>query len=78
MNRPERGTGKGIHSFQSTLLAEITFVESISDGVVRHTLFQGIRTDKPARDIIRRSWCPRRRGDNLLRRRMRWRPRPRD
>lgn len=79
MNRPEGVDGKGIHSFQPTLLSEVTFAESTSDGVVIHALFRGSRTNKPAQDIIRRSRRPRRRGDSLPRRRwMTWLPRPGD
>lgn len=78
MNRPEGVDGKGIHWLQSTLLAEVTFAEITSDGVVRHAVFQGVRTDKPAQDIIRRSRRLRR-GDESLPRRswMTWLPRPR-
>ncbi|GLH44635.1 hypothetical protein RS3R6_08860 [Pseudomonas atacamensis] len=76
MNRSEGFDGKCIHWLQPTLLAEVSFAEITSDGVVRHAVFQGIRTDKPAQDISGRSLRLRRRGESLPRRNwMTWLPR---
>ncbi|WP_406822184.1 DNA ligase D [Pseudomonas sp. KnCO4] len=58
MNPPKGVDGKGIHWLQPTLLAEVTFAEITSDGVVRHAVFQGIRTDKPAQDITEEKPAP--------------------
>ncbi|CAG8868738.1 Multifunctional non-homologous end joining protein LigD [Pseudomonas fluorescens] len=51
VNPPKGVDARGIHWLKPTLLAEVTFAEITSDGVVRHAVFQGIRTDKPAKDI---------------------------
>ncbi len=48
MNRPEGVDGKDMHSFQPTLLSEVTFAERTSDGVVIHALSRVIgRTSLP-------------------------------
>ncbi|MGN8258765.1 DNA ligase D [Pseudomonas sp. SMSB3] len=58
MNPPKGVDGKGIHWLQPTLLAEVTFAEITSDGVVRHAVFQGVRTDKPVQDITEEKPAP--------------------
>jgi bifunctional non-homologous end joining protein LigD len=50
-NPPKGLDGKGIHWLKPRLLAEVTFAEITSDGVVRHGVFQGLRADKPAKEI---------------------------
>ncbi|MEN5107273.1 DNA ligase D [Pseudomonas sp. TWI672] len=50
-NPPKGVDAKGIHWLKPELLAEVMFAEITSDGVVRHAVFHGIRTDKPAKDI---------------------------
>ncbi|EJN39624.1 DNA ligase D [Pseudomonas sp. GM84] len=58
MNPPKGVDGKGIHWLRPTLLAEVTFAEITSDGVVRHAVFQGIRTDKPVQEITEEKPAP--------------------
>jgi bifunctional non-homologous end joining protein LigD len=41
------------HWVEPVLLAEVTFSEWTKDGHVRHPVFHGVRTDKPAKAIIR-------------------------
>jgi bifunctional non-homologous end joining protein LigD len=43
------------HWVQPKLVAEISFADWTPDGHVRHAVFQGLRTDKPARSITRES-----------------------
>lgn len=41
------------HWVKPTLIAEVSFGEWTSSGSVRHAVFQGLRSDKPARSITR-------------------------
>ena len=41
------------HWVEPVLVAEVTFGEWTSSGHLRHSVFQGLRTDKPAKSIIR-------------------------
>ncbi|HDZ56980.1 MAG TPA: DNA ligase D [Pseudomonas xinjiangensis] len=50
-NPPKGYEAKGVHWLKPELLAEIAFAEMTSDGSVRHAVFHGLRTDKPAKDI---------------------------
>lgn len=56
-NPPKGVDAKGIHWLKPELLAEVMFAEITSDGVVRHAVFHGIRTDKPA-DITEEKPAP--------------------
>ncbi|HEN8727070.1 TPA: DNA ligase D [Pseudomonas putida] len=51
VNPPKGIDARGIHWLRPELLAEVMFAEITSDGVVRHAVFHGIRTDKPVKDI---------------------------
>lgn len=51
VNPPKGVDARGIHWLKPELLAEVMFAEITSDGVVRHAVFHGTRTDKPAKDI---------------------------
>jgi bifunctional non-homologous end joining protein LigD len=42
-----------VHWVKPELVAEISFTEWTRDGRLRHPVFQGLRTDKAARDIVR-------------------------
>ena len=51
---PQRSwTGKGRHWVAPRLVCEVAFSEWTEDGRLRHPSFQGLRADKPAKDIIR-------------------------
>ncbi|MEJ0100450.1 MAG: DNA ligase D [Pseudomonadota bacterium] len=43
----------GVHWVKPTLVAEVTFSQWTSDGHLRHPVFHALRTDKPARAIVR-------------------------
>jgi bifunctional non-homologous end joining protein LigD len=46
-------TGPGVHWVEPRLVAEVAFSEWTDDGRLRHPSFQGLRLDKPARDVVR-------------------------
>lgn len=48
---PTGAEAKGVHWLKPQLLAEVAFAQMTRDGVVRHSVFHGLRDDKPARDI---------------------------
>ncbi|WP_296185999.1 DNA ligase D [Pseudomonas sp. UBA1879] len=52
VNPPTGFEAKGVHWLKPLLLAEVAFAEITQDGSVRHAVFQGLRTDKPAKAII--------------------------
>lgn len=47
-----------VHWVQPSLLAEVSFAEWTRDGHIRHAVFHGLRTDKPAKAIVRESSMP--------------------
>ncbi len=47
------GGGRGTHWVRPELVAEVSFGEWTESGHVRHPVFRGLRTDKPARAITR-------------------------
>ena len=51
---PKPPTGsevRGVHWLKPVLLAEVSFAQMTRDGIVRHSVFHGLRDDKPATDI---------------------------
>jgi bifunctional non-homologous end joining protein LigD len=44
---------KNVNWVEPKLLAEVSFAEWTKDGKVRHAVFRGLRTDKPAEHIVR-------------------------
>ena len=51
VNPPTGFEAKGVHWLAPQLLAEVAFAEITQDGAVRHAVFQGLRSDKPAQSI---------------------------
>ena len=54
---PPFGAGSGLPSrarwAEPELVAQVAFTEWTRDGKLRHPRFQGLRTDKPAREVVR-------------------------
>jgi bifunctional non-homologous end joining protein LigD len=50
---PEKGIPRAATWVQPELVARIAFMEWTPDGRLRHPSFQGLRFDKPARDVVR-------------------------
>ena len=48
-----RAVGRKAHWVEPTLLAEVSFAEWTADNRIRHAVFHGLRTDKPATAIVR-------------------------
>jgi ATP-dependent DNA ligase len=42
-----------VHWIRPELVAEITYLSWPGDGLLRHTVFVGLREDKPAREVRR-------------------------
>ena len=53
VNPPRGYEAKGVHWIEPALVAEISFAEWTHDGTLRHPSFQGLRADKPPREIVR-------------------------
>ncbi|MGI3748768.1 MAG: DNA ligase D [Janthinobacterium lividum] len=51
VNPPTGFEAKGVHWLKPALLAEVAFAEITKEGSVRHAVFHGLRTDKPAESI---------------------------
>jgi bifunctional non-homologous end joining protein LigD len=49
----ERIRDRGVHFVAPELVAEVSFFEWTRDGRLRHPAFQGLRTDKDPRDVVR-------------------------
>jgi bifunctional non-homologous end joining protein LigD len=50
---PIKPAVKGAHWVKAALLAEVSFTEMTADGKLRHPSFQGLREDKPAKEVGR-------------------------
>ncbi len=53
---------RGVHWVRPQLVAEVAFTEWTADGKLRHPRFEGLRRDKPARDVVRERPAATRRG----------------
>lgn len=53
VNPPTGADARGVHWLKPQLLAEVAYAEMTKDGSVRHAVFHGLRSDKPAEDITR-------------------------
>lgn len=51
VNPPKGADAKGVHWLRPELLAEVAYAEITKDGSVRHSVFHGLRNDKPATEI---------------------------
>jgi bifunctional non-homologous end joining protein LigD len=51
VNPPTGFEAKGVHWLRPELLAEVAYAEITREGSVRHSVFHGLRNDKPANDI---------------------------
>src|SRR5262249_25644540 len=47
------GARRGAHFIRPDLVAHVNFSEWTPDGKLRHPSFQGLREDKPAREVVR-------------------------
>jgi len=52
-NPPRGAEARRAHWVKPVLVAEVTFTEWTDDGTLRHPSFQGLRSDKPAKDVVR-------------------------
>jgi bifunctional non-homologous end joining protein LigD len=50
---PEKGIPRAATWVEPELVAQIAFMEWTADGRLRHPSFLGVRSDKPARDVVR-------------------------
>jgi bifunctional non-homologous end joining protein LigD len=50
-NPPRGADARGVHWVEPKLVAEVSYTEVTSDGSLRHPTFQGLRGDKPAREV---------------------------
>jgi bifunctional non-homologous end joining protein LigD len=57
-NPPTGFEAKGVHWLKPELLAEVAFAEITKEGSVRHAVFHGLRTDKPAKSITEERPAP--------------------
>jgi len=55
---PRAVPGRAHHWVKPVLVAEVSFSDWTSGGAVRHPVFQGLRKDKPATNIIREQALP--------------------
>jgi bifunctional non-homologous end joining protein LigD len=51
-NPPTGADARGVKWVEPSLVAEIAFTELTHEGLLRHPTFQGLRDDKPAREVV--------------------------
>jgi bifunctional non-homologous end joining protein LigD len=49
---------KGVHWVEPRLLAEVSFAEWTASRRIRHSVFHGLRSDKPVKDIVKEEAAP--------------------
>ena len=49
---PPQAVVAGVHWVEPSLVAEVRFTSRTRDGLLRHPTFQGLREDKPARQVV--------------------------
>ena len=52
-NPPTGSERRGVTWVKPELVGEVEFTEWTSDGRLRHPSFQGLREDKPAKEVVR-------------------------
>jgi bifunctional non-homologous end joining protein LigD len=52
---PPPSVARTAHWVRPKLVAEVTFGEWTSEGILRHSSFEGLRTDKDPKDVVRES-----------------------
>lgn len=52
VNPPTGADARGAHWLKPELMCEVAFAEMTRDGVIRHSVFHGLRNDKPAEAIV--------------------------
>jgi bifunctional non-homologous end joining protein LigD len=52
-NPPTGADARGVHWVKPVLVAEVAFAQWTNEGLLRQASFQGLRDDKPARDIVK-------------------------
>jgi bifunctional non-homologous end joining protein LigD len=58
VNPPKGTDARGVHWLKPELLAEVAYAEITKDGSVRHSVFHGLRNDKPAKEITEETAKP--------------------
>jgi bifunctional non-homologous end joining protein LigD len=58
VNPPTGAEARGVHWLKPELLAEVAYAEMTREGSVRHSVFHGLREDKPAKDIVEETAAP--------------------
>lgn len=58
VNPPTGADAKGVHWLKPHLLAEVAYAEMTREGAVRHSVFHGLRDDKPAQGILEEAAAP--------------------
>ena len=51
LNAPGGSEVRGVHWLKPSLVCEVAYAEMTRDGVIRHSVFRGLRSDKPARAV---------------------------
>ena len=58
VNPPTGAEARGVHWLKPELLAEVAYAQMTREGSVRHSVFHGLREDKPAKDIVEETAVP--------------------